>query len=255
MPIFKAGTKLVFYAHVPKCGGTSVAWYLSERFGPVAFSDNKHVTRPAASAWFKTSPQHIDRASLRRLFPASFFDAHFSIVRHPVARVVSAYHFQLEVEKTISANVGFSDWLDELPDMMAANPFIYDHHVRPMDEIVPKMAEIFHMEHGLDGLVLWLDALTGTNAAPRAIPRINERGGYVRTTTAQVVPSDRDLDRIQTIYAADFERFGYRIGEKAPAAPAPVLPAAYIAERDAALREMTDPVRTFSRKVRARLGL
>jgi hypothetical protein len=94
MPIFKAGGKLVYYAHVPKCGGSAVGWYLTERFGPIAFEDRNHTRHDAKTQWSRTSPQHIDRVSLGRLFPEGFFDAAFTIVRHPVARLVSAYHFQ-----------------------------------------------------------------------------------------------------------------------------------------------------------------
>ncbi|QDY70968.1 sulfotransferase family 2 domain-containing protein [Qingshengfaniella alkalisoli] len=256
MPIFKAGDRLVYYAHIPKCGGTAVAWYLSERFGKIAFSDSMHTRHDPVTSWSKSSPQHIDNRSLSRLFPRDFFDATFTIVRHPVARLVSAYHFQLEVESSISGNIGgFSDWLAELPDMMAENPFIYDNHVRPMNDLVPNDARIFHMEHGLDGLVAWFDELTGEEAAPRAVPRFNERGGYVKVKTEQVLPSDLDLERISRLYAADFERFGYQVDQKFPQTAAPQLSARQIRERDTALKAHNDPLRQVSRKIRSKLGL
>ena len=168
MPIFKAGGKLVLYAHVPKCGGSAVAWYLAQRFGPIAFHDNFHTRHDPRTLWSKTSPQHIDRGSLARLFPDGFFDAAFTIVRHPVARLVSAYHFQLEVEKSVPLTTGFSEWLEDLAELRSENPFAFDNHVRPMTEIVPDGATVFHMEHGLDALVPWFDALTGAASAPRA---------------------------------------------------------------------------------------
>ena len=157
MPIFRAGEKLVYYAHVPKCGGSAVGWYLDERFGPLAFTDRRHTAQPAAARWSRTSPQHIDRGSLARLFPQGFFDAVFTIVRHPVARIVSAYHFQLEVEASIPQDTGFSDWLADLEEQLEEDPFAFDNHVRPMSDIVPEGAQVFHMEHGLDALVGWFD--------------------------------------------------------------------------------------------------
>lgn len=255
MPIFKAGCKLVYYAHVPKCGGSSVAWYLAQRFGPIAFMDNRHTRHDPGMRWSRTSPQHIDRRSLNRLFPPGFFDAVFTIVRHPVARLISAYHFQLEVEGRVSTAIGFSDWLHELPEMMEEDPFLYDNHVRPMSAIVPDGAKVFHMEHGLDGLVPWFDALTGEKAEPRAIPRINERGAHVKVRSGQVQPSDYDLEMIARIYAEDFDRFGYEIGRKMPAAPVPELTPEMIAERDAALGAKADPMRQMSRKIRGKLGI
>jgi hypothetical protein len=254
MPIFRAREKLVLYAHVPKCGGSSVAWYLSERFGPIAFSDAFHTRRAPAARWSKTSPQHIDKASLGRLFPDGFFDAVFTIVRHPVDRILSAYHFQLEIEKSITAQVEFSDWLADLEERRAENPFVYDNHMRPMAEIVPEGAKVFYMEHGLDALVPWFDQLTGTVAAPRAIPRMNERkGGKDKAPARQL--SQPDLDCIGRIYAEDFARFGYSLGSKMPQSPAPELTPAQIAERDAALRAFRSPVAQLTRKIGRRIGL
>jgi hypothetical protein len=254
MPIFKAGSKLVLYAHVPKCGGSAVGWYLAERFGALAFSDRQHTRQPPALRWSRTSPQHIDRASLARLFPAGFFDATFTIVRHPVPRLVSAYHFQLEVEKTIPERTLFSDWLEDIVEMRRENPFLHDNHVRPMGEIVPEDARVFHMEHGLDGLIPWFDAVTGETAGPRAIPRMNEKGAYTAATTERVRPSDNDLARIAEIYAADFARFGYDPADtRTTSAPPPALTPDFEAERDAALRRMGSPLGKLRAKVSARL--
>lgn len=255
MPIFKAGEKLVQYAHVPKCGGSSVSWYLSERFGKVAFNDSLHTRHDPRSVWSKTSPQHIDRESMGRLFPDGFFDAVFTIVRHPVARVISAYHFQVEVEKSISSQVAFSEWLADLEELCAENPFIYDNHVRSMTEIVPEGATVFHMEHGLDALVQWFDDLTGTQDAPRAVPKINERGNYAAPVTVPVKASPQDLDLIFRLYAQDFERFGYTLNDKAPKAPRPELSETLIAERDLALRKFNSPLGKITRKITRKIGI
>ena len=190
-----------------------------DRFGPLALVDTGHLARPPERRWSRTSPQHVDRASLARLFPDGFFAASFAVVRHPVSRLVSAYHFQREVEGAAPEGTGFSDWLADLPERLAEEPFAFDNHVRPMDEMVPEGAEIFHLEHGLDAIVPWIDAVAGGGDGPRAIPKVNEKapGG------AKAVPTEADLARIAQVYAADFARFGYRPGEKAPLAPPPAV--------------------------------
>lgn len=254
MPIFRAGEKLVYYAHVPKCAGSTVNWYLSERFGPIAFSDSQHTRQPAGQRWSRTSPQHIDRTSLGRLFPPGFFDATFTIVRHPVARVVSAYQFQLDVEESISRSTGFSDWLTDLEERLEEDAFVFDNHVRPMSDIVPEGAEVFYIEHGLDALVGWFDALTGEGGGPRAFPKINEQGAYTGNKGAKPVPSDTDLARIARIYGVDFERFGYTIDQPDPVhAAAPGLSPEQRAERDAYLRAFNAPLARVRRKIGARL--
>lgn len=256
MPIFKAGGQLVLYAHVPKCGGSAVSWYLNQRFGQVAFNDSRHTSQPPKARWSRTSPQHIDRDSLGRLFPDGFFDAMFTIVRHPVARLVSAYHFQLEVESSLPQSTGFSEWLADLEERMAEDPFVFDNHVRPMTQIVPEGAHVFYMEHGLDALVPWFDRLTGGKDGPRAVPRINEQGAYTGKgkSLPKATPTDADLELITRLYGEDFARFGYRIGEKAPDCPPPTLTAQQIAERDAMLRDFNSPIGRIRRKLSTRLG-
>jgi len=101
-----------------------------------------------------------------------------------------------------------------------------------MDDIVPEGAHVFYLEHGLDALVPFFDALLGNTSAPRAVHRVNERN----TGGEKVAPSPSDLAQIGRIYKADFARFGYVLGEKMPKAPAPVLSAEIIAARDAELK-------------------
>lgn len=250
MPFFKTGSKLVYYAHVPKCGGSAVEHFIEGRAGRMALVDTQYMSLPEDVRWSKTSPQHINVAALARLIPLDFFDTSFTIVRHPVARVVSAYHFQMEQEKSISTRVAFSDWLEDLPEILAERPYAYDNHLASMDEIVPPGAHVFHLEHGLDALVPWFDALLGNKAAPRAVHRVNER----KTGAEKIAPSDADLKRIEVLYAADFERFGYVLGEKMPKAPAPELSADLIAERDQELKAASRPIAKIAKKIRNRIG-
>lgn len=221
MPIFKTNGKLVYYAHVPKCAGSSVEHYLSERFGSVAFQNVNYLDRPKALRWTRTSPQHVDAGALALLFPPGFFDICFTIVRHPVRRLVSAYHFQLEVERSIPPETSFHEWLEDMADLLREDPFAFDNHIRPMDDIVPAAAHVFHLENGLDQLVPWCDAITGNADGPRTIPRVNSRDTGKRQAKPQTVPSSEDIGRITQIFAADFKRFGYQPDPEAPV-PAPL---------------------------------
>ena len=211
--------------------------------------DPRHNAQPPQDRWSRTSPQHIDRASLARLFPDGFFDVVFTIVRHPVARLVSAYHFQRDVEQTIPAVVTFSDWLADVEERLHEDPFCFDNHVRPMVEIVPEGAEVFHVEHGLDCLVDWFDTLTGSPDAPRALLRVNEKGAYGGDRAPKADPTQADLDNIARLYAADFARFGYVIDDPAPLRAGPVLTPDRLAERDAAQAALNSPAARLRRKL------
>jgi hypothetical protein len=254
MPFFRTAGKLVYYAHVPKCGGSAIATYITTRFGALAFHDNGYLRQPPAARWTRSSPQHVDAASLARLIPPAMFDAVFTVVRHPVARCVSTYHFQREVEGTVPPNLPFSDWLAQLAPNGPDEPFAYDNHIRPMTDIVPAEATVFHLEHGLDALVPWFDAVAGDAAGGRAILPENERGAHGGAKDARARPTAADIARIAALYAADFARFGYVPDEKLPKTPAPVLPPEMIAARDrelaAARRPLARAMRSLGRRLR-----
>jgi hypothetical protein len=251
MPLFRAGGKLIYYAHVPKCGGSSIASYLTDRFGALGFHDEHYVGLPEQLRWTRTSPQHVDAATLERLLPLRLFDAIFTVVRHPVQRLVSTYHFQLELAKSIPGGTTFASWLSRLE---TDQPFAYDNHIVAMDRIVPEGAAVFHMEHGLDALVGWLDLVTGSVDCPRAILAENRRGEHVRVSGDRIKPTEEDLQVIGRLYRKDFERFGYVLDSPQPLAASPILSAAFLAERDAALAAARTPIATFRRKIKRRLA-
>jgi hypothetical protein len=251
MPFFRSGAQILYYAHVPKCAGSSVEEYLTNRFGALAFCDTAYMQQ--TTPWTASSPQHVDRDVLARLFPPSFMDASFTVVRHPVARVVSAWHFQLEVEKTVPAGVTFSDWLMDLGEQWVERPYAFDNHTRPMNNLVPDGAEVFYMEHGLDGIIPWLDRTTGTQTGPRFIGEVNKRAKGGKDATAKVKPSETDLETIFSLYKADFERFGYSLEAKLPSEPAPVLSEDIIKQRDLERLKANNKVTKLITKIRKKI--
>jgi Sulfotransferase family len=212
MPICKMAGKLIYFAHVPKCAGTAVERYLQVRFGPLALLDQRHTLHDPDLLWPRSSPQHIDLVSLGRLIPPGFCDASFAVVRHPVDRVLSTFHFQDEVQQIIPSGQTLTAWLAALPGLMAADPFYADNHCRPMGELVPRDAVVFQLEAGLAPVVEWLDIQAGSTSGPRSIAQMNVRGSrpqYPRTLTPRRLPGPHDIATIEQLYAADMQRFGY----------------------------------------------
>lgn len=253
MPFFMSNGQLVYYAHVPKCGGSSVASYIRDRFGPLAFHDNRYLAQSETARWTKSSPQHVDRETLDRLIPASFFGSIFAIVRHPVDRAISTYHFQREVEHSIPENQSFAEWLGSIARPDPRNCFRFDNHVRPMSEIVPEGATIFYLEHGLDGLVPWFDTLSGNTDGPRAILPENKRGEHVRTATTRVKPTAEEIALVAEIYSDDFKRFGYLPDKKSPSVAPPEINSAFLAESQQYLKAASAPMARLRRKVKRKL--
>lgn len=233
MPFFRTAGKTCYFSHIPKTGGTSVEDYLIERFGPLAMLEPRFNFIPPAERWCQTSPQHIEWKSLQMFLPLELIDAVFTVVRHPIARTVSGYHFQIQVEKSIPPETPFSDWLNDQIRMMQENPFALDNHMRPQVDFVPEGAAVFHLEFGLDPLVPYFDTLAGNSEGPRSIGHSNKRKKPAGATETPdwAKPSQADIDRLCEIYAEDFSRFGYRPEEKKPATPPPELPNAFLEAR------------------------
>lgn len=253
MPFFRAGSKLVFYAHVPKCGGSAVADYVRDRFGHLGLHDNHYLRQPPDERWSRTSPQHVDVATLTRLVPLDMFDACFAVVRHPISRAISTYHFQLELEGSVPAGTTFGEWLRQVEDQ-SGERYAYDNHVRPMADLVPLGATVFHLEHGLDGLVPWFDALAGQADGPREIGELNKRGEHVKVQGARARPTDEDLARLARVYADDFERFGYRVGERQPLSLPPAVTRAFVDRHERAFHALHNPIARLRRRIRRKVS-
>lgn len=222
MPIFRANDKLHYYAHVPKCGGSSVEAYLKARFGALAFLDTRFLDLPEVLRWTKSSPQHLPYAAFTRLIPADWIASSFAVVRHPVKRLVSAFQYQVEVEGTVAPLWSIDEWFDDWLKRAGADPFLYDNHLCPQSAIVPANAAVFRLEDGLDAIVPHLDALAGDTRGPRAIPAENVRRKGMSPDAERLKPSAETLARIADFYAEDFARFGY--GGTTPPKTGPAKP-------------------------------
>lgn len=201
MPIFKVAGQICYFAHVPKCAGTSVEDYLVERFGPLAFLNRKFNSKKESN-WNKSSPQHILAGDLGTLFPKGFFDHTFAVVRHPISRVISAFHYHRDRERKISADVEFEDWVDRLAEFKPSDHRRLDNHFQPQSQFLPKKCRVFKMEDGLDKVEAWLDEIAGA-ADDISIPN-NFAGHYKKPEL-----DDATLAKIERLYQNDFDAFGY----------------------------------------------
>lgn len=233
MPVFRIGDKLHYYAHVPKCGGSSVEAYLKTRFGALAFLDTRFLDLPAARRWTKSSPQHLPFRAFTRLIPEDWIASSFAVVRHPVKRLVSAFRYQVEVEGTVAPLWSIDEWFDDWLGRAEAEPFLYDNHLCPQSAIVPAGATVFRLEDGLDAIVPHLDALAGDAKGARRIPAENVRRKGMSPDAERLKPSPETVARIAEFYAEDFARFGY--GEATPPKPSAEKPKGLVGRLTGAL--------------------
>lgn len=221
MPIARIGSDLLYYAHVPKCAGSSVEDYLTDRFGPLALLNRKYMTVADHKKWSKSSPQHIDLHTLDTLFPDDFFKASFAVVRHPAKRLLSSFGFN-KARRRINWRMSFDGWLSLHAQRGAKEPFLFDNHIRPMTDFVPASAQVFKLEEGTTAVVKWLDQLVGNTDGARDLPKSNKTDDvawqpkkpwkrYVKTVIEIKAPplDERYCQKIYDLYREDYERFGY----------------------------------------------
>jgi hypothetical protein len=224
MPIFRINDKLHYFAHVPKCGGTSVDAYLTARFGSLGLSEGPRPAKiAAADRWSRSSAAHIPVAALFRFWPRDWLQSSFAVVRHPVRRLISVYFFARDVTRTVPQGMDFDGWCQEVLPGIADDPYRFDGHLLPQVAFIPKDSAIFRLEDGLDPVIPYLDGLAGNSDGPRAVPAANV--GSWRAGEAAPTPSPETLALIAAVYAQDFAGFGYRVVKTAADAQAlPDLP-------------------------------
>ena len=223
MPIYLTEKGALLFAHVPKCGGSSVEDILLQRFGErnSAFLDRRFLGR--GQPWTRTSPQHATAKAIHALFPKSFFRITLATVRHPAIRLRSAFLQLRDVHGFIPKGMAFGDWLAELPGLRRYAPDTWDHHVLQMSDFVPEGAVAFPIEHGVEPLIAWLDVQLENVDGPRSAIKAHSMSERLQDAGREPGPpihlGDAELDTIWAMDRMDYERFGY--GRKPSAVPPP----------------------------------
>lgn len=211
MPSLTLSDRLIWFAHCPKAGGTSVEQFMVEIWG-----DKVGHLHWGWDLWWRgggwrvanppNSPQHLvweDALSGLERTP----DVVFAVVRDPVARMASEHRWQARGRRGTRlgkalARLPFSLWLRVMLRVARWNAHAYDNHLRPQADFVPGHARVFRLEDGLDPVARWLGEATGAGRPAGGIPHAIPTG-----RAATVAPADAAL--IAEVFAVDYARFGY----------------------------------------------
>ena len=93
MPIVRINSKLVYFAHVPKCAGSAVERYLAARFGPLGFLDSTYLKMRKSRRWNNTFAAAYRRRGARPAVAARRFSRRASpwcAIRSSVCSACSA---------------------------------------------------------------------------------------------------------------------------------------------------------------------
>lgn len=244
MPSLTLNNRLIWFAHCPKAGGTSVERLMIEGWGAAAVGhlhwgwDRWWHGGGWRTAWPPNSPQHLiweDAQAILLRDPTHVF----AVVRDPLTRMQSEQRWQRMGRRgrrlgKLLAYLPFSIWLRLMLRIVRTNPYAYDNHLRPQVDFVPAHAQIFRLEGGLGPVAEWLARVAPTG---RDVPRLpHELHGGAK---ADVHPRDAAL--IADAFAPDYARFGYPH-------PRPMGTARFIP--DAMALMLSGPVRWLERRGR-----
>ena len=138
MPIFRSSTNLIYFAHIPKTGGSSIENVLKSI---TEIKISFHC--PKKDKFSTVSPQHIEYQSFSKIFPADFFDWEFTVVRNPYERLVSEYNMKRQ------DGISFAAFVRSALKRYKVYEYTRDNHIRPQIDFLSPSMEIFRLEDGL----------------------------------------------------------------------------------------------------------
>lgn len=196
MPVYTINGKNILFIHIPKTGGSAIGAELAKA-GQAHFEDaiafgNKIIR-----------PKHAHAAILEAVFDPSMFDLVFTVVREPVARMISEFRYQSRKPGVhLAGLLGFDRWLSFSLARCRLDPSYRDNHFRPQSQFPILNTAVFRYEDGLDKPLLEIARVTGHDF-PDFPERVNS------SPPVAVVASASSRTSINDFFREDFDRFGY----------------------------------------------
>lgn len=205
MPTFKKDGRRLLFIHVPKAGGTSIERRLeragwSMGFRATGATDDHFGLR-------RVSPQHYHGAILREVLRLGRFDVIFMLVREPLARFRSEYAHRNR-EPGLGGAETVSAWADDVLARYERNPYVLDNHLRPQHEFLVPNTQVYRLEDGIETMLADLNERFDLGL-PTRIGRRMDSNVEGRLGSGEVELTDDLVKRLQTMYAVDYETFGY----------------------------------------------
>ncbi|KZY44012.1 hypothetical protein A3731_10715 [Roseovarius sp. HI0049] len=133
MTIF-SGKKLVFYAHVPKTGGT----YVEDLFVANGYTKRFWTSSPKRDG-LKVSYQHFERQRYETCLQFKSIDYAFITVRHPIDRLLSEY-------RNSGKDQDVARWVVKVRNALTRDPCFLDNHFQPQIAFYRPPMQIFRQE-------------------------------------------------------------------------------------------------------------
>ena len=225
MPIFSKSDKNILFIHIPKTAGT----YITQMFvnngynvsltNAKIFQDQVAVNDLSVEDW--CSPQHYRGDLIVNNNRDKTFDKIFTIVRDPLARLVSEYNFRRNdpqyqdtsypgIEHDIKASDSISEtfhrWVELIFDVYRDDNNVLDNHVRPQHMFLTCNTHILKLEFGAVDIYKNIKNIINDQTFEYL------KGRVFRTNTNFILPEKVDAKTISLVkqfYKDDYNKLGY----------------------------------------------
>lgn len=207
MPIFRKDGRNFLFIHVPKAGGTSIENVFNQSGYERLYLDGK-VGEDTVNHVRWCTPQHMHAAMLETNFRTDRFAGVFMVVREPVARLRSEYLWRNRAASPSVDGATVEAWVTSTFRRYAAQPFLFDNHIRPQVEFKLAGAHVFRLETGLPSILAEIDELWDLGL-DREIPTSRAGKDLVGHASHDVEITPAARKAIRKFYRRDFAEFGY----------------------------------------------
>jgi len=210
MPVMTKGDKKVLFLHIPKTGGTTVENVFYRNGWDVSLTgyNGDYVDHIESGGNRSYSLTHLPVETLDKLLDGEKFDEIFTVVRHPVDRMVSEYNFRIEDRARLGE---FDEWFEWAIAQYEKDPWFNDNHMRPQEDYINYLVNWVKLEDGMESLFAKL-----SESLEEPVIFRNERSNPSMKVMKVENVSPEMRKRIEDYYEGDMRTFSYKGGLQEP---------------------------------------
>ena len=204
MPIFEKNGKKALFIHIPKAAGTTIEdAFVDAGFEMSYRRGGKYGALNDLDKANGCSPQHLHANLLDKCLSDHSFDVSFTVVRHPLERMISEYKFRTESRNSFALGKSLDEFADTALSEFQNNPLFLDNHIRPQVQFLWNSCKVLKLENGLDELSELVSNLINEDVSFSGPPKMRSK------KSAQMQFSVEVEAKLRQFYTDDFKMFGY----------------------------------------------